>query len=135
MYTLGEAAKEVNVSKATISRAIKKGKLSANRNDDNTYAIDPAELSRWFDSNGRINGQSKRNQTHDRTLETPSRNEALQTEVEMLRKLAEERARTIDDLRGRLDKESDERRKLTAMLTDQRVPEKPKGFWRRLTGN
>jgi C4-type Zn-finger protein len=44
--------------------------------------------------------------------------------------LADERAKTIDDLRDRLDKESEERRKMTAMLTDQR----PRGFWSRLTG-
>ena len=44
MYTLGQAAKEIGCSKATLSRAIKNGKLSAKKNDDDTYAIDAAEL-------------------------------------------------------------------------------------------
>jgi excisionase family DNA binding protein len=133
LYTLGEAAKEVGVSKATISRAIKKGKLSAKKNDDNTYAIDPSELTRWFDSNGRVNGQSKRTATPAETGETPPQNNGLQAEVEGLRAQVELLVSERDDLRGRLDAESEERRKLTMMLTDQR-PEKPKGFWARLTG-
>ena len=59
MYTLGQAAKEIGCSKATLSRAIKNGKLSAKKNDDDTYAIDAAELMRWVDSNGRVNNNSR----------------------------------------------------------------------------
>ncbi len=46
-YTLGEAAKAVGFSKTTLSRAIKKGNLSAKRLDDGSYKIDAAELERW----------------------------------------------------------------------------------------
>lgn len=45
MLTLGQAAKEVGLSKPTISEAIKKGKLSAKK-DGHQYQIDPAELFR-----------------------------------------------------------------------------------------
>jgi hypothetical protein len=48
MYTLGAAARAVGKSKATISRAIKAGRLSADRSDDGGYAIDPAELHRVY---------------------------------------------------------------------------------------
>jgi excisionase family DNA binding protein len=47
-YSLGEAAKELGVSKPTVQRAIKSGKLSAIRRDDGSYDIDPAELRRAF---------------------------------------------------------------------------------------
>ena len=47
-YSLGEAAKEIGVSKATVQRAIKSGRLSATRRDDGSYDIDPAELRRAF---------------------------------------------------------------------------------------
>lgn len=133
MYTLGQAAKEAGCSKATISRAIKNGKLSADRRDDNSYAIDPSELQRWIDSNGHRNSKMKQIATPDETAETPSQNNGLQAEVEGLRAQVDLLKSERDDLRGRLDAESEERRKLTAMLTDQR-PEKPRGLWGRLTG-
>ncbi|MBN9890564.1 helix-turn-helix domain-containing protein [Salipiger abyssi] len=132
MYTLGQAAKEAGCSKATISRAIKNGKLSASRLEDNSYQINPAELQRWVDSNGHRNSKMKQIATQDETAETPRETSGLQVELEALRQIADDRQKTIDDLRQRLDAESEERRKLTAMVTDQRQP--PKGFWARLTG-
>jgi excisionase family DNA binding protein len=47
-YSLGEAAKELGVSKPTVQRAIKAGRLSATRREDGSYDIDPAELCRAF---------------------------------------------------------------------------------------
>lgn len=125
LYTLGQAAKEVGCSKATLSRAISKGRLSARRNEDNTYSIEPSELLRWVDSNGYVNSRKKRNETPSATGETPPEMGRLQAELEMTQKLAEDRQRTIDDLRTRLDTEAEERRRLTLMLTDQRAPEEP----------
>lgn len=46
--TLGQAAKLTGTSKTTITRAIRAGRLSATRNDDGSYAIDPAELERVY---------------------------------------------------------------------------------------
>jgi len=131
LYTLGQAAKEVGCSKATISRAIKNGKLSADRRDDNTYAINPSELQRWVDSNSHRNSKMKQFATPQETVETPPQNSGLEAEVEGLRAQVALLVSERDDLRGRLDAESEERRKLTTMLTDQR---KPRGLWARLTG-
>jgi excisionase family DNA binding protein len=47
-YTLGMAARATGLSKSTIYRAIKSGRISANRADTGDYAIDPAELHRVF---------------------------------------------------------------------------------------
>jgi excisionase family DNA binding protein len=47
-YTLGTAARATGVSKSTIYRAIKAGRVSASRTDTGDYAIDPAELHRVF---------------------------------------------------------------------------------------
>jgi hypothetical protein len=47
-YTLGQAARAAEVSKTTIQRAIKSGRLSASRQEDGSYVIDPAELHRAF---------------------------------------------------------------------------------------
>lgn len=51
MLTLGQAAKEIGVSKPTLSKAISTGKLSATRREDQSFAIDPAELMRYHEAN------------------------------------------------------------------------------------
>lgn len=47
-YTLGEAAKATGKSKTTLHRAIKSGKISATKKENNSYSIDPSELHRVF---------------------------------------------------------------------------------------
>ena len=48
MITLTEAAEQSGKSKSTLIRAIRKGKLSASRNEHGDYRVDPAELARVF---------------------------------------------------------------------------------------
>jgi excisionase family DNA binding protein len=126
-YTVGQAAKATGKSKPTISRAIKTGAISATKNGDGSYTIDPAELHRVFPP---VTGASNDNPDLLR-YETP----ALQREIELLRQEREweraERDAVIDDLRRRLDASDEERRKvqaqLTALLTDQHSP--PRRSW------
>lgn len=47
-YTLGQAAKATGISKPSLSAAIKKGRLSAIRLENGSFAIDPAELHRVY---------------------------------------------------------------------------------------
>jgi DNA-binding transcriptional MerR regulator len=133
-YTLGQAAKAADVSKTTIQRAIKSGRLSASRQDDGSYVIDPAELHRVFSSDGHADSEMA-------SSVTPSGTGELRVEVEMLRERISEKDEAIDDLRHRLDQSEEERRqvqaRLTALLTDQRPaaqPAAPRGLWRRLRG-
>lgn len=46
--TLGQAAKEIGLSKTALSNAIKSGRLSAKKSDVGSYEIDPAELFRVY---------------------------------------------------------------------------------------
>ena len=48
MMTLPAAAKAAGVSRTTIVRKIKEGRLSATIDDDGSQVIDPAELSRVY---------------------------------------------------------------------------------------
>jgi hypothetical protein len=48
--SLGEAAEKARTSKVDIWRAIREGRLSAERSDDGGFAIDPAELFRVFET-------------------------------------------------------------------------------------
>jgi excisionase family DNA binding protein len=124
-YSLGEAAKELGVSKPTVQRAIKAGRLSATRRQDGSYDIDPAELSRAFPT-----VTSDRNVTDGlQRHETASDTRVLQAEIDGLREqvalLKDER----DDLRRRLDAEAEERRRMTALLTDQRQAAPRRRWW------
>lgn len=122
-FSLGEAAKATGKSKATISNAIKTGRLSVHEKTESGYRIAASELFRAFPPNVQSNGQAEQT----RTQEPNGLNRGLEREIELLR---EERERerqqfeaTIDDLRRRLDAEGEERRRMTAILTDQRRPE------------
>ena len=114
-YTLGGAAKAVGKSKATISRAIKSGKLSAEKQDNGTFAIDPSELQRVWPAvsrNGDGNGAVKRS-------ETPNETVLLERDLDNLRQRLADRDREMDDVRQDRDRWRDQ---ATALLTDQRKP-------------
>jgi excisionase family DNA binding protein len=142
-YTLGEAAKRTGLSKPTIQRAIKSGKLSALRNEDGSYSIDPAEVERVYGPLP-VTGNDDSNETQNETAVSSNETGGLEAEVQHLRErlssLGHERDRErqqltdqIEDLRRRLDTEAEERRKLTATLTDQRE-QRREGLFIRLFG-
>jgi len=124
MYTLGEAAKATGRSKSTILRALNRGALSATKDNKGRYQIDPAELHQVF--------RETVHETPDRTPRNSDEITDLRTRLAVAERLAEERQQTIADLRRRLDREGEERRKLMAMLTgeDERKPPS-QGFFQR----
>jgi predicted site-specific integrase-resolvase len=48
MYNLASAAAATGVNRSTVLRAIKAGRLSAQRDEQGGWQIDPAELHRVF---------------------------------------------------------------------------------------
>lgn len=150
-YTLGQAAKETGVSKPTLSRAIKKGDLSADGGGGKPYKIDASELGRWLTGYRERNPKIVSLETTDETYETPNRNSELQAEVEVLREQIEradidrvrERAQFeahIDDLRGRVERAERKEDQLMAQLTDRRETKvepsdspRKRGFFSRFT--
>jgi hypothetical protein len=114
MFSLAQAAKAAGKSKPTISRAIKAGKLSASRGEDGSYAIDPSELARVFPLTGDIPGTVKQSVPGNGAGTFPV---TPPGEFEGLRLLLAEREETIRDLRARLDREAEERRRLSERLT------------------
>ncbi len=126
-YTLSEAAKATGKSKMTLLRAIKNGRMSARRKDDNSYEIDPAELHRVFPPVSECDGGTDNTLRPDMPEDTNLLRLKLESALEKIEALDTERERerrdaqaTIDDLRRRLDQEAEERRRLILMLTDQR---------------
>jgi hypothetical protein len=129
--SLSEAARLTGKARVTIHRHIDKGKLTKEIDGTGSPVLDVAELERVY---GALKQPNLSLTVPEIQPETVNNDNLLQRELELLR---EERERErgqfinqIDDLRHRLDAEAEarriegeERRKLTAILTDQR--EKP----------
>jgi excisionase family DNA binding protein len=116
-YTLGTASKATGVSKSTIYRAIKSGRLSATRSDAaSDYAIEPAELHRVFPPVSRPpetvdETAPARSMTQDATppaqadtarVELEKKNAALEQEIRGLRELLEEVRTSRDQIASTL---------------------------------
>ncbi len=132
--SLREAAEQTGTSKSTIWRAIKAGRLSAPRDDDGNFAIDPAELFRVYQPQRpaeQVVGQDAttvQSPAHGGgTDETAIRMAALEAENRGLRELLAEMNVSRDELRADRD---DWRGRAERLLTDQGPP----SFWRRLFG-
>ena len=138
MYSLKQAAEAAGRGKPAILKAIRSGRVSAKKDDKGRWQIDPAELHRVYPpvtGNTSRTGSGKRQETLKETLEI----RVLETKVEALEQQLSRERETVNDLRRRLDAESEERRtaneecrKLTMMLTDQRP--KKKTVLNRLSG-
>ena len=127
MYTLGTAAKATGVSKTSIHRAIRKGRISATRQDDGSYIIDPAELHRVFPpvtaETGDTNSEPEQTVTGPGTAVTPELailNARLEAEIAGLRELLRNHRDQIDDLRNERDRLLGQVETAHRLLTDQR---------------
>ena len=111
MLTLTESSKETGLTRSAIFKAIKSGRLSANKNNKGEFLIDPAELFRVYKPVNKEILPSEQLETHKETMET--------AELSMMKRLLTQVESERDDLRRRLDEESAERRKLMNILTHQ----------------
>jgi excisionase family DNA binding protein len=122
LLSVKQAAKAVGRSKPTILRAIQAHRISASKDElTGAWMIDPAELHRVYPP---VSAQQVRTEpmTQDVSLDEAAslRRELALLTAERDREREQLQAR-IDDLSRRLDAEGEERRRLTAILTDQRA--------------
>lgn len=113
-FSLREAAQQAGTSKSTILRAIQGGRLSAARNDDGGYAIDPAELFRVYAPKpadavadrgaGRSTGQDASDYASAEIVEIRIRNAKLESEGQSLRAILDAEKRRADELRHERDR-------------------------------
>lgn len=124
VYTLGDAAKATGKSKATISKAIKNGRISAHKDETGTFHIDPSELHRVYPPTV----SSERSETPVNTLtksDIDGTIRELQARLEAAHERLSDKEGVISDLREDRDRW---RQQASALLVDQR----PKGFLKRL---
>lgn len=121
-YTLGEAAKATGMSKAAISRAIKNGTLSAEKQENGSYRIDPAELHRVYPPVSQQRLQQQATETDDATKLNPAlnaENRELRAKLESAEQRLRDRDEVIADLREDRDRWRAQAERL--LLADQRT--------------
>jgi hypothetical protein len=129
-YTLGTAAKATGKDRATISRAIKKGRISAAKNDSGEWQIDPSELHRVYPP------LKEADSARNREGATESYTE-LRTESRVLEVKFEAALQRIEALEADKAFLQTELTKATTLLTDQRRPQaavERRSWWSRLFG-
>jgi hypothetical protein len=116
-YTLGEAAKATGMSKAAISRAIKIGTISAEKQENGSFKIDPAELHRVYPPVAAEQDNQRSTQAKD-AIELNALNRELQAKLEAAMQRLIDKDEVIADLRDDRDRWRTQAEKL--LLTDQR---------------
>ena len=125
-YSANQAAQLTGKNVATITRAIKSGKISATKDQSGAWKIDGAELSRVFPLRAQsLQAPDTQNNTNITQTSNKLEDNALREELATLRervkadsRLLEERANHIGDLQKRLDRAEDRILALSAPVTD-----------------
>ena len=116
VYTLGEAAKATGKSKATISKAIKSGRVSARKDETGTFHIDPSELHRVYPPTVHSERKETPTNTPERTNIDGTIRE-LQARLEAAHERLSDKDAVIADIKEDRDRW---RQQATALLTDKR---------------
>lgn len=108
-YTLGQAAKAVGKSKATIQVAIKKGRIAATQDEKGVYQIEANELFRVYPPE-RLTDRAK---TEQKTAAEHSENSTLEARLKVLEEI-------IADLRADKDRAAEREAAATRREEDLR---------------
>jgi excisionase family DNA binding protein len=137
-YSASKAAEAVGKSVPTITRAIKSGKLSAEKLDGGGYEIDAAELHRvWPAVTGKDDDTPAK-----LGRETPNETAVLQVKLEAKDELLTRVERELADMKEQRDKWQSQceaqQRLLEAPKPEPATlpfPRAPRGLWARLMGH
>jgi predicted site-specific integrase-resolvase len=122
MLSLNQAAKQGKVAKTSLLTALKNGDISGTKSENGHWQIEKSELLRWIGSRSSKPRENDSENVSDHP-EKPGKTSALERDVELLRQRVDDKDDVIRDLRERLDRETEERMRLTALLADQRPRE------------
>ena len=135
-YTLGQAAKAVGMSKTSILRSIKAGRISAGRDELGQWAIEPCELHRIYppltDENDTGNGTGERAVTGGDTalVEANARASLLEQRIGDLRTILDDMRGQRDDFREQRDAWQRQAEASQRALSDQREKAAAAQSWR-----
>ena len=136
--SLSGAAEQAGTSKSSILRAIKSGKLSAGRNAEGGYQIDPAEVARAFPPDRSAPRGATRGAADESEVGIRIRNASLEAQITALRELLDAERRRSDEVRSERDewRQSAQRLMLAAPIVATAAPPSPPqrrswGWWGR----
>ena len=146
MISMGQAARQLGVSKGTLSKAIASGKLSAARREDGSWAIDPAELHRYLEANGHRFRSAQGAQPETGSSEQPATTDPDTAEIRLRAEIAEQLLTSLRealaDMRRQRDDMERQRDKWETVATrlslpppsrpetPPATPETPRNGWR-----
>jgi excisionase family DNA binding protein len=125
--TLGEAARQSGISKSTISRAIKDGKLSAVRSTDTgSYRIEQSELARYLDATAvaRATVETGAMTQSATPMERPE-TAALEAQIDGLKQVAELLRAQLTDALSQRDRWQQQAERLAVLPAPQPPAETP----------
>jgi excisionase family DNA binding protein len=137
--SLREAAEQTGVSKSTIFRAIQSGRMSAERDDDRNFKIDPAELFRVYPPKSddvaperageRGAGQDATPTGRGDATELVVRNAQLEAEISALKAILEAEKKRADEIREDRDRWAKQAERLALAPPVGSSPEPRRGWW------
>jgi hypothetical protein len=128
VYSLKQAADAVGRGKPAVLKAIKSGRISAKKDDNGQWQIDPAELHRVYPASAAGNGSG--NAPGER--QEPPENSGIRPDVEGLRERLAEKDALIADLRTERDRLLgivETQAQQVKQLTDQRPAARRRKWW------
>jgi len=134
-YTLGTAAKATGKTKTAIAESIKKGRISATKDDFGRYQIDPSELHRVYPPLSEVDRHEDQQDGRDKTQELTIKIKVLEAQIQAIAELKAQIAAERDDLRTDRDHWREEATQVRRILTDQSAKpavEPAVSFWKKL---
>lgn len=116
--TMRQAAEWAGVTRATIHKAITSHRLSAEKDDNGVYRINPAELERVYRPKSAVAVSGDTSESHE---ETPALTAARQ-EIQLLREMQRASEAREADLRAERDRLLGIVESTTRLLTHQQAP-------------
>ncbi|WP_052003502.1 excisionase family DNA-binding protein [Microvirga sp. BSC39] len=138
--SLREAAEQTGVSKSTIFRAIQAGRMSAQRDDDRNFKIDPAELFRAYPPKAPDSDVARdvaeqaatppvgQGAPAPATDELRVRNAQLESEINALKTILENEKQRAEELREDRDRWAKQAERL-ALPAPVGAPAPRRGWW------
>lgn len=115
---LTQGAKLAGVSRSTLNRHIKEGKLSKGIAPDGKPCVETSELQRVYNTLSHVETPRDVSLTQHGTATETAEIKALQVELEATKERLDEMRQDRDEWKGQA-------RTLTALLSDQRAPRTP----------
>ncbi|MGB3723540.1 MAG: hypothetical protein WA979_12080 [Pacificimonas sp.] len=126
----GQAATLAGVSKATISKALKSGKISYISKDKSGYQIDPAEVARVYPPKPSRKVEGERSETPVNTHE----NRVLEVELKAANDMRSRLEAEIEDLKTQRDKWQGQAERLLLERPAQEQTKARPGLFGRIMG-